>query len=49
MGKAEVLLHLFILWHRTKYYESAFENFRVQKNHIIITKVSKNNSNESNN
>ena len=33
----------------TKYYESPFENFRVRKNYIMITKVSKNNSNKSNN
>ena len=33
----------------TKYYESPFENFRVRKNNITITKVSKNNSNKSNN
>ena len=33
----------------TKYYQSPFENFRVQKNDIMITKVSKNNSNKSNN
>ena len=33
----------------TKYYESLFENFRVRKNDIITTKVSKNNSNKSNN
>ena len=32
-----------------KYYQSPFKNFRVQKNDIMITKVSKNNSNESNN
>ena len=33
----------------TKYYESPFENFKVRKNDIIITKVSKNNSKELNN
>ena len=33
----------------TKYYESPFENFKVRKNDIMITKVSKNNSNKSNN
>ena len=33
----------------TKYYESPVENFRVRKNDIMITKVSKNNSNKSNN
>ena len=33
----------------TKYYESPFENFRLRKNDIMITKVSKNNSNKSNN
>ena len=33
----------------TKYYESPFEKFGVRKNHIMITKVSKNNSNKSNN
>ena len=33
----------------TKYYESPFENFRVRKNDIMTTKVSKNNCNKSNN
>ena len=33
----------------TKYYESPFEKFRVRKNDIMITKVSKNNSYKSNN
>ena len=33
----------------TKYYETPFENFRVRKSDIMITKVSKNNSNKSNN
>ena len=33
----------------TKYYESAFEKLRVGKNNIMITKLSKNNSNKSNN
>ena len=33
----------------TKYYKSPFENFRVQENDIMITEVSKNNSNELNN
>ena len=33
----------------TKYYESPFENFRIQKIDIVIAKVSKNNSNKSNN
>ena len=33
----------------TKYYESPFEKLRVWKNDIIITKLSKNNSNETNN
>ena len=33
----------------TKYYESPLENLRVRRNDIIITKVSKNNSNKSNN
>ena len=33
----------------TKYYESPFEIFRVRKSDIMITKVSKNNSNKSNN
>ena len=32
-----------------KYYESPFENFRVRKNDIMITKVPKNNPNKSNN
>ena len=30
-------------------YESPFENFRVRKNDIMITKISKNNPNKSNN
>ena len=34
---------------KTKYYESPFENFRVRKNDNMITKISKNNSNKSNN
>ena len=33
----------------TKYYESPFEYLRVRKNVIMITKLSKNNSNKSNN
>ena len=33
----------------TKYYESPFENLRVRKNDIMITKFPKNNSNESRN
>ena len=33
----------------TKYYESLSEKFRLRKNYIIITKISKNNSNKSNN
>ena len=33
----------------TKYYESSFKNFRVRKNDIMITVVSKNSSNKSNN
>ena len=33
----------------TKYYESPFENFRVWKNDIIITNISKKNSNKLNN
>ena len=33
----------------TKYYESPFEKLRVQKNDIMITKLSKNNSNKTNN
>ena len=33
----------------TKYYESPFKNFRVRKNDIMITKISKNNSNKSKN
>ena len=33
----------------TKYYESPFDNFWVRKNVIMITEVSKNNSNKSNN
>ena len=33
----------------TKYYESPFENFRVRKNYIMITKLSKNDFNKSNN
>ena len=33
----------------TKYYESPFKNIRVRKNDIMITKVSKNNYNKSNN
>ena len=31
----------------TKYYESPFEKLRVRKNHIMTTKLSKNNSNKS--
>ena len=33
----------------TKSYECPFENFKVRKNDIMNTKVSKNNSNKSNN
>ena len=33
----------------TKYYESPFENFRVRKIYIMITKLSKNHSEKSNN
>ena len=33
----------------TKYYESPFENFGVRKNDIMITEISKNNSNKLNN
>ena len=33
----------------TKYYESPFESFRIRKDDIMITKVSKNNSNKLNN
>ena len=33
----------------TKYYESPFEKLRRRKNDIMITKFSKNNSNNSNN
>ena len=33
----------------TKYYESTFEKLRVQKNDIMINKLSKNNSNKSKN
>ena len=33
----------------TTYYESPFENVRIQKNDIMITKLSKNNSNKLNN
>ena len=32
-----------------KYYESPSENFKVRKNDVMITKVSKNNYNKSNN
>ena len=33
----------------TKYYEFPFEKLRVRKNNIMITKLSNNNSNKSNN
>ena len=33
----------------TKYFKSPFENFRGRKNDIMITKVSKSNSNKLNN
>ena len=33
----------------TKYYEPPFEKSRVRKNDIMITKLSENNSNKSNN
>ena len=33
----------------TKYYESPFEKLKVRKNDIMITKLSKNNSNKLNN
>ena len=33
----------------TKYYESPLEKLKVRKNDIMITKLSKNNSNKSNN
>ena len=33
----------------TKYYESSFEKLELQKNDIMITKLSRDNSNKSNN